>query len=85
MEILQSIDWSNGPYYIKNEVDPSGGTNYTISGTSELLSVPYALHATSAESSDNGITDGNADGNTLFWDGNDWIENDLLYVMMEAK
>jgi Protein of unknown function (DUF1566) len=39
------IDWSAGPYYIKTETDPTGGTNYTITGTSQLLSVPYALYA----------------------------------------
>lgn len=38
-----AVDWTNGPYFIKNETDPLGGTNYTISGTSQLLSVPYAL------------------------------------------
>jgi uncharacterized protein (TIGR02145 family) len=44
-----SIDWANGPYFIKTETDPTGGTNYTITGTSQLLSVPYALHAKTAE------------------------------------
>ena len=39
------IDWANGPYFIKTETDPSGGTDYSITGTSQLLSVPYALHA----------------------------------------
>jgi uncharacterized protein (TIGR02145 family) len=38
-----SIDWANGPYFIQTEIDPSGSNNYTISGTSQLLSVPYAL------------------------------------------
>jgi len=42
------IDWSNGPYFIKTETDQAGGTNYTIIGTSQLLSVPYALHAKTA-------------------------------------
>ncbi|MDY2585961.1 hypothetical protein [Winogradskyella aquimaris] len=42
---FSAIDWSAGPYFIKTETDPTGGTNYTITGTSELLSVPYALHA----------------------------------------
>lgn len=37
------INWANGPYFIKTETDPTGGSNYTISGTNELLSVPYAL------------------------------------------
>jgi len=43
-----SIDWSKGPYFIKTETDPTGGTNYTISGTSQLLSVPFALYAKTA-------------------------------------
>lgn len=38
-----NIDWANGPYFIKTETDPTGAANYTISGTSELMSVPYAL------------------------------------------
>jgi hypothetical protein len=44
-----TIDWANGPFFIKTETDPTGGSNYTITGTSELLSVPYALHAKTAE------------------------------------
>ena len=44
------IDWANGPYFIKTEIDPAGGTNYTITGVSQLLSVPYALYALSAGS-----------------------------------
>ncbi|MDD2799768.1 MAG: SGNH/GDSL hydrolase family protein [Bacteroidales bacterium] len=44
-----SIDWSKGDYYIKTETDPTGGTDYSISATSQLLSVPYALHATTAD------------------------------------
>jgi hypothetical protein len=43
-----SINWANGPYFIKTETDPSGGTNYSITGTSQLLSVPYALYAANA-------------------------------------
>ena len=38
-----SIDWAAGPYYVKTETDLSGGTNYTIISSNELLSVPYAL------------------------------------------
>lgn len=45
-----TIDWANGPYFIKTETDPAGGTNYTITGTSQLLSVPYALHAKNTDS-----------------------------------
>ena len=46
-----SIDWSNGTYFIKTETDIAGGVNYTISGTSQLLSVPYALYAKNIKSS----------------------------------
>ncbi|RLC09287.1 MAG: hypothetical protein DRI24_22075 [Deltaproteobacteria bacterium] len=46
---FSSIDWSDGPYFIKTETDPEGGTNYTITGTSQLLSVPFALYAKTAE------------------------------------
>ncbi len=40
-----SINWAAGPYFIKTETDPTGGTAYTIIGTNELMSVPYALFA----------------------------------------
>jgi hypothetical protein len=46
------IDWSNGVYFIKTETDPTGGTNYTITGTSQILSVPYALYAKTAKTTD---------------------------------
>jgi len=45
---FSAIDWSSGPYFIKTEIDPSGGTTYSITGTSQILSVPYALHANTA-------------------------------------
>ena len=45
-----TIDWSTDSYFIKTETDPTGGSSYTITGTSQLLSVPYALHAKTAES-----------------------------------
>ncbi|WP_320814141.1 hypothetical protein [Flavobacterium sp.] len=43
------IDWAAGPYFIKTETDPTGSTTYTITGTSQLMSVPYALYAKTAE------------------------------------
>ncbi len=46
---FSQIDWTDGPYFIKTETDPSGGTAYTITGTSQLLSVPYALHSGSSD------------------------------------
>lgn len=45
---FEGIDWAAGPYFIKTETDPKGGTDYSITGTSKLLSVPYALHTETA-------------------------------------
>lgn len=47
---FSSIDWANGPYFIKTETDPTGSTNYNITGTSQFLSVPYALYAKNTDS-----------------------------------
>ncbi len=52
-----AIEWANGTYFIKTETDPTGGTSYTITGVSQLLSVPYALHAKTAETIRGTITE----------------------------
>ncbi len=51
---LSTIDWTNGPYFLKTETDPNGGTAYSITGTSQLMSVPYALYAKESGSSQPG-------------------------------
>ena len=45
------LNWSTGPYFIQTEIDPSGGSNYSILGVSQLVSVPYALYAKTSGSS----------------------------------
>ena len=42
---FSKIDWSTGIYYVLSEIDLKGGSNYSIRGSSQLLSVPYALYA----------------------------------------
>ena len=42
---FSAIDWSQGPYFIQTGLDITGGTNYSIMSTNELMSVPYALYA----------------------------------------
>ena len=42
---FSSINWAAGPLFIKTQTDPTGGTNYTITGSSQLMSVPYALYS----------------------------------------
>ena len=47
---FSAIDWSAGPYFIKTATDPSGGSSYSITGTSQLMSVPFAMYATTSGS-----------------------------------
>lgn len=44
-----AIDWSRGDYFLKTEFDPSGGVDYSITGTNEFLSVPYVFFADKAD------------------------------------
>ena len=60
-----AIDWSNGPYFIKTESDPSGGTQYSGITTSQVLSVPCPL----TSNSDNAATRAMTDNNSLFGEG----------------
>ena len=54
---FSSIIWGDGPYFLKVELDETGGTDYIEIGTSQLLSVPYALHAKTAETITGTITE----------------------------
>lgn len=47
-----TIDWANGPYFLKTETDPAGGSAYSITGTTELISVPYAFYSNHSAESD---------------------------------
>ncbi len=48
---IATVVWTAGPFFIMTETDPMGGSNYTITATSQLLSVPYALYAETSGSS----------------------------------
>ena len=65
-----AINWANGPYFIKTETDPAGGSNYTITGTQQIMSVPYVLYAKKAE---NGLAPGTASGQMNYWNGTAWV------------
>lgn len=77
---FSGVNWSNGPYFIKTETDPNGGSNYTITGTTQLLSVPYALHAKKADGVGNVKLDDLSDvsasspatNQVLSWNGSAW-------------
>ncbi len=49
--VFNTINWSTGLYWLKVELDATGGTNYVAMGTSQLLSVPYAFYAASSGTS----------------------------------
>jgi hypothetical protein len=59
------IDWSNDNYYLKIGMDATGGTNFLTMGTTQLLSVPYALHAATADSLIGGVPVFSGDYNDL--------------------
>ncbi|QNL21666.1 tail fiber protein [Hyphobacterium sp. CCMP332] len=82
---ISTIDWTQGPYFIQSEVDPTGGSTYTISGTSQLLSVPYAIRASSANESDplfsSSIAAGISASDTTNWGS----ENDPIFSSSVAS
>ncbi len=65
---FEKIPWEEGPFFLKTETDPSGGNAFSITGITELLSVPYAFQAEKAGS----FSDGKEIGNILYWDGAQW-------------
>ena len=84
---FSSINWATGPYFIKTETDPTGGTVYTITGTNELMSVPYALNAANANVG--GFTHylGEAvDGGIIYYlyKGSDGLEHGLIVALTES-
>ena len=66
---IPSIDWGNDDYYIKVGMDVTGGTNFLEMGTTQLLSVPYALYA---KSSGNRLIVSNT-GDTLRLSGSNYV------------
>ncbi|MBL0006680.1 MAG: hypothetical protein IPP25_05680 [Saprospiraceae bacterium] len=93
--LLDNVQWGIADHYIQVELDPDGGTNYSLLGESQLLSVPYALYAGNAASGEafwqpnaNGIhyNEGNVGIGTdnptakLSIHGNDPVLNDRIYI-----
>ncbi|WP_299059199.1 DUF1566 domain-containing protein [uncultured Polaribacter sp.] len=62
-----TLNWGDGEYFIKSEIDPEGGSNYTITATSQLMSVPYALHAKTAGNIKTYKIGDFAHGGIVFW------------------
>lgn len=68
---FSSINWGSASHYLSVELDPAGGQAFQLMGTSQLMSVPYALSAGNSTTSMAQLTDvtvtGVADGQTLKW------------------
>jgi hypothetical protein len=62
---FNTIEWGASVYFVKVEFDPQGGTNYTAMGTSQMLSVPYALYSEKSGSVDNFPTKAALQGTNL--------------------
>ncbi len=80
-----SINWATNAKFMKVEMDPAGGSTYIDMGTSQLLSVPYALVAGSAINNPsislNDLTDVTSTGATtnqvLLWNGTQWVPGNI--------
>ncbi len=59
---LEQVDWTNGRFFLKTETDPTGGNNFSITGITQLLSVPFALHAKTADA----LTNPQSESDPLF-------------------
>jgi hypothetical protein len=85
---MATIDWSNDNYYLNVGMDAAGGTNFLTMGTTQLLSVPYALYAKSAGTVSGGSSGGNFThyigeefgGGVVFhlWKDNSGVEHGLI-------
>lgn len=78
---LGGVNWATGPYFIRVSIDPTGGTSYTAVGTTQLMSVPYALYAEKAGNSTGSLPTGTLTGQTLYWDNSisQWVINKNLF------
>lgn len=77
---FSAVPWTNADQWMQVEMDPNGGTNYFLMGSSELLSVPYALYAENVGIVNlalNDLTDVNTvgvlPGQNLEWNGTNWV------------
>ncbi len=72
---LGQLDWENDDFFLKMEVDPTGGNNFILAGIQQLLTVPYAFHSNTTSYFDyNDLSNrpaGNNMGDILYWNTQD--------------
>ena len=69
-----SINWASNSKFLQVELDATGGVTYINMGTTQMLSVPFALYAGKSADLPSGIST----GNTLRWNGSAWIIDSTL-------
>ena len=79
---FSTINWGTNSKFLKVEMDASGGANYILVGTTQLLSVPYAMTAgnLSGSSANDSIED-NKYSNFAFYD----ISADTTYAFNQIS
>ena len=95
---FSTIDWASGPYFLQTDIDPLAGASYVISSTTELVSVPYALHANVADSLIGGVNEtdpvfdvsiakGISATDTAYWNGklDGYTETDPVFNQSVAS
>ncbi len=78
---MSTIDWSNDNYYLKVGMDAAGGTNFLVMGTTQLLSVPYALYAKSAGT----VSGGGSGGNFTHYIGEQFGGGVIFHLFKDAQ
>jgi hypothetical protein len=78
---MATIDWSSDNYYLKVGMDANGGTNFLTMGTTQLLSVPYALYAKSAGS----VSGGGSGGNFTHYIGEEFGGGVIFHLWKDAQ
>jgi|GEM_PF-6603137 len=80
MDSLRNIAWETGPYFLRVLIDTARTGAFTLMSSSELLSVPYALHADTCT-----LLPGTVMGEIRYWTGSAWTglapstDNAFLY------
>jgi uncharacterized protein (TIGR02145 family) len=67
-----TIDWAQGPYFLKTEMDVNGGTSYSVTGVTEFVSVPYALNSKTSDATKT-LSNGANVGDMNYWNGTTWV------------
>jgi uncharacterized protein (TIGR02145 family) len=70
-----TIDWAQGPYFLKTEMDLNGGASYTITGVTEFVSVPYVFNSKYSDNANSvkTLTNGSNVGDMNYWNGTMWV------------